>query len=58
MTREIPRDRPACPQCHQGGLSEPHEREDGLPGILYRDCNVCGYVKALTRRPRKVRLND
>jgi DNA-directed RNA polymerase subunit M/transcription elongation factor TFIIS len=46
-----------CQKC-RNLLSAPQPITDGLPGILYRVCNSCGYSRAVTQRPRRERLPD
>lgn len=44
-----------CPRC-RGTLEAPRELAEGLPGIKYERCEGCGYTRAVTTKPRKVRL--
>jgi Zn ribbon nucleic-acid-binding protein len=46
-----------CPKC-RSLLEEPRELPDGLPGVKYRECLSCGYTVAVTKKPRKVRLDE
>ena len=46
-----------CPKCHSV-LPTPREHPEGLTGILYDICNGCGWTRAITKKPRKVRLPE
>lgn len=45
-----------CGQCGATLREAPAPRADGLPGILYNQCHGCGWSRAVTIRPRRVRL--
>lgn len=43
-----------CPNCNNSQIEEVDgSRCGGLPGVTYRRCNGCGWVRAKTRKPRK-----
>ena len=43
-----------CQSCGQASAPERDGSEvDGLPGTKYRQCCACGWIQAVTRRPRK-----
>lgn len=44
-----------CPRCGNQ-LGEPREHPDGLPGLLYRECSACGYVRPVTSRAKRESL--
>jgi ribosomal protein S27AE len=46
-----------CPKCG-GNFKPPAEHPNGLPGILYHECYNCGYAQAITKRPRRERLDE
>lgn len=37
-------------------LGAPREHPDGLPGILHEICGGCGWSRAITHKPRAMRL--
>lgn len=47
-----------CRKCHNimSTVAGSDPRIDSLPGIQYHYCNGCGTSRAITTRPRKVRL--
>lgn len=49
----------SCPGCNQTGTR--HERDGseigGLPGIKYKVCSSCGHTAAITKRPRRFKLD-
>lgn len=42
-----------CPMCGGDVIVRPGSEVGGLDGINYRQCNGCGWMEAVTRRPRK-----
>jgi predicted RNA-binding Zn-ribbon protein involved in translation (DUF1610 family) len=42
-----------CPMC--GAFVDVRDGKDvgGVPGIQYRQCNGCGWIQAITHKPRK-----
>lgn len=47
-----------CPKC-LAFLGAPAPRSDGLDGVLYRDCQGCGYSSPVTaRKPSRRALAD
>lgn len=55
--REAALRRKYCPRC-QSGVPEVVDgaRVDGLPGISYRLCHGCGWVRAITKKPKKTKF--
>jgi len=46
-----------CPKCTTA-LELPAPHPDGLTGMTYRECLACGYLRAVTKRPRRERIED
>lgn len=46
-----------CQRCGNGPVSVRDGAEiGGLPGVKYRCCAVCGFERAITHRPRRLKL--
>ena len=46
-----------CKKCSASGVEVRDGAEvGGMPGIKYRCCNACGWVQAITHRPRREKL--
>jgi hypothetical protein len=47
-----------CGKCGAMGLTELDDsRIGGMTGLKYKFCNACGWSRAITKRPGKVKLN-